>query len=709
MMQRKYPCHKNDDDMSKVWQTLDAEPKSSCKNSTGYNRALDQQSDADVDVSEASDAYHLPMLLKYCAMLQAAKTPEFTFRKEPSDIDKLVMAIGSLTTSMHESHKSELKFCKDEWKNHESNRRLLSELCEITMTQASEARQHKQTILNGIEAMGNNIAKVISSEIHVHVQAMSAHVDVLNQVSLDAIMKRLNTSNHAKETPNSPTVHYTMTTSESLSMSNSNPTPSWPKDESPENEEESKHSPPMPTPPKRSGPKCPPFPTTGPTSRGHPHRPVPGGSDDNGGGGGGSGGSGRRPPAGGDPGNNSDPDDNPGPDHNLEMDREGDSPPLGCSATPAGYNWSQLDMSGWDPNPTHIWTLSEHISETCNNMFRGQIHEAIWDATHDILRCTPVTSGTYAYLKTIATGTPMPSYNGEDNLEVFMMWIHSLMCFYDIHQIVGPEHDHNRTTILHAALKDLAQTWYNMTIWIGMHGLHMFPPAFLTILLKLADMFVTPAAVTKAQCSFNKITSTKDKGIRAYVHELQMTSKHILLPIDEYTLQKWAVEVIPSTKRNSLIDLKGLSTSTSSVTEWVEAIAQHKRELLKKAAFNDIFTNPTRFGMAIMRWQPAWVTTTANRPTSNQSKQNPGDAWSNEHTKPLGLTVQPQKPILLAEITCHTCSKMGHYHGSKKRHCQHKSMHLGLELSRGRKLPLTDTMKWKKFPPKDLNSMAMPM
>jgi hypothetical protein len=58
------------------------------------------------------------------------------------------------------------------------------------------------------------------------------------------------------------------------------------------------------------------------------------------------------------------------------------------------------------------------------------------------------------------------------------------------------------------------------------------------ILLKLADMFMTPAAVMKAQHSFDKITYTKDKGIKAYICELQMISKHILLPIDEYTLQK---------------------------------------------------------------------------------------------------------------------------------------------------------------------------
>jgi hypothetical protein len=77
--------------------------------------------------------------------------------------------------------------------------------------------------------------------------------------------------------------------------------------------------------------------------------------------------------------------------------------------------------------------------------------------------------------------------------------------------------------------------------------LHAFPPAFIMILLKLAETFVMPAAVTKAQRSFNKITYTKDKGIRAYVRELQMISKHILLPIDEYTLRQRIVEVIPST------------------------------------------------------------------------------------------------------------------------------------------------------------------
>jgi hypothetical protein len=76
----------------------------------------------------------------------------------------------------------------------------------------------KQTILNGIEAMGNNIAKAMNAEI----QAMSARVDVLNQASLDTIMNKLNASSYAKETSRPHTIDYT---TPSKSPSTPNPEP----------------------------------------------------------------------------------------------------------------------------------------------------------------------------------------------------------------------------------------------------------------------------------------------------------------------------------------------------------------------------------------------------------------------------------------------------------------------------------------------------
>ena len=129
---------------------------------------------------------------------------------------------------------------------------------------------------------------------------------------------------------------------------------------------------------------------------------------------------------------------------------------------------------------------------------------------------------------------------------------------YIAYQVVDIEHDHTRTTILYGALSGHAETWYEYSVRTGMRSIHTFPPDFITILLRLVDCFITPAMVTKAQSSFDKVVYTMTVGVQAYVRELERISKHILLPIDEYTLHCRTVEAIPSSVRNHLIDLRGL-------------------------------------------------------------------------------------------------------------------------------------------------------
>ena len=93
------------------------------------------------------------------------------------------------------------------------------------------------------------------------------------------------------------------------------------------------------------------------------------------------------------------------------------------------------------------------MSEERNNTFCERLHKAIQDAARDVLRRTPVTAGTYMYLKTVAAGTPLPIYDGEDDLQIFMPWIHHLMRYFDLHQIVGAGHDHTRTEHYRATQK----------------------------------------------------------------------------------------------------------------------------------------------------------------------------------------------------------------------------------------------------------------
>ena len=241
------------------------------------------------------------------------------------------------------------------------------------------------------------------------------------------------------------------------------------------------------------------------------------------------------------------------------------------------------------------------------------------------------------------------------------------MQYFDLHQIVGPGHDHTRTTILYGALSGHAETWYEHSVRTGTRSVHVFPPDFITILLRLADRFITPAAVTKAQSGFDKVVYTTTVGIQAYVRKLERISKHILLPIDKYTLHRRIVEAIPSSMRNHLIDLRGLSTSTSSVIEWVEAISKRERELLEKAAFYDHPPTAKRFVASTSRTTAPKKAVPTGRSTSDRQNTNATlPTRSNDRARQSGPKIPSKQKVPLAEITCHACGKKGHYRGSKE-------------------------------------------
>ena len=110
---------------------------------------------------------------------------------------------------------------------------------------------------------------------------------------------------------------------------------------------------------------------------------------------------------------------------------------------------------------------------------------------------------------------------------------------------------------------------------------------------KLADRFITPVAVTRAQQRFNRITYTHEAGIRKFMSQLHMITHHIMMPVDEYTLHNRIVKSIPTSIWNHLIDFKGLSTTTSLVVEWVQAIEDWEYELQERVVY-DVVTMQKR-------------------------------------------------------------------------------------------------------------------
>jgi hypothetical protein len=153
MTPKKTQHCRNDNDMSNIRQTLDVKPKSSNKKMTGLEEAQEEQSDADIYVSETSDAFW-PSTSKYHSTSRSQKNPEVTIRTDHSDIDKLVMAIGSLTTTINESRESELKFCEDKCWHCESKCKYREDECRSIHAHKKHIQIADHSTLNNIPHMG---------------------------------------------------------------------------------------------------------------------------------------------------------------------------------------------------------------------------------------------------------------------------------------------------------------------------------------------------------------------------------------------------------------------------------------------------------------------------------------------------------------------------------------------------------------------------
>ena len=73
-----------------------------------------------------------------------------------NDVDRIVMAISSLNSTMKEAHESDQKSRENKRNTRESKLKILKELRDSNKTQAAEACKCEDAILNGIKQMAQH-------------------------------------------------------------------------------------------------------------------------------------------------------------------------------------------------------------------------------------------------------------------------------------------------------------------------------------------------------------------------------------------------------------------------------------------------------------------------------------------------------------------------------------------------------------------------
>ena len=110
------------------------------------------------------------------------------------------------------------------------------------------------------------------------------------------------------------------------------------------------------------------------------------------------------------------------------------------------------------------------------------------------------------------------------------------------------------------------------------------------------------------------------------MREMQTLSSHIFLVVDEYSLHQHIVEAILQSICDWLIEHKGLSTSKSTVVEWVETIETCKHELLEKEAYNGNLSMMRRTTLSVMRMNTSKGTSATHKgPSKTGTTTRPYD------------------------------------------------------------------------------------
>jgi hypothetical protein len=191
------------------------------------------------------------------------------------------------------------------------------------------------------------------------------------------------------------------------------------------------------------------------------------------------------------------------------------------------------------------------------------------------------------------------------------------------------------------------------------------PQTFLDTVLRISDEFITPAAATRAQQSFDRVKYSRTTGVRAYMRELEMLSHHVFLHIDKYSLRRQLVAAIPQTICRWLIEHKNMSTTTSSIDDWIVAVERRERELLEQEAYDSSLSIPKKAVTGASRSYQSRTTSTKTRATTNEPTPESAARTSDRGT-PSGPTVPTRAKVPLAEVICHACGLKGHYKGSRE-------------------------------------------
>jgi hypothetical protein len=160
---------------------------------------------------------------------------------------------------------------------------------------------------------------------------------------------------------------------------------------------------------------------------------------------------------------------------------------------------------------------------------------------------------------------PLPEkYSGDEDIEQFDGWLHSLLRWLKINHFTGPERERECIALTAMYLSEEAKTWFNDNVEGINHQRQVW--TFKDIITGLYDRFIHESSIQDATQKFHSVKYTMDGGVYGYYHELQRYALRMIHEPDSYTFNTQLMMGLLSGILRSVVD-KGVTAETSALED----------------------------------------------------------------------------------------------------------------------------------------------
>ncbi|KAF8693079.1 hypothetical protein AX14_002337 [Amanita brunnescens Koide BX004] len=321
----------------------------------------------------------------------------------------------------------------------------------------------------------------------------------------------------------------------------------------------------------------------------------------------------------------------------------GESPPLRREPRHSSISRAGPRVSFYNSSIGRSTTATDRSSERTDEIIRKEINDAIRAVEN---RSEAINVGKMMKIS-------LPEYIGGESIDAFLRFLREFLVYLINYNLMKPEADAHRVSLLGSALKDRALRWYQHTIHLNADGDWTFELA----MIELKRYFVKDVSSRDAATRFDRL-SQKQRTVTELKKDLERLSQQMIQTPSDYDMSRRFLNALKPEIAGTVVRY-GINSENSDM----EAIFEMAKSIEQGMFYEE--RQHTEYGGSKNAKEASNRPTTSKsgyrmRTTTRDDKPAPFKRKGQQTSRRNGREMKQTGPHMKT-VECFLCKQKGHY------------------------------------------------